>query len=267
MSPGVELWGQRVWTFFLELLAHIARLPSRNTGLSYPPGSSLQECLFPHILSSMGYSACGFIFCFTSRILCFPSQGREGPGSEILSGPSELEPGPPSGWPPSHPALSSSPSHRGWTSGPAVSGESVGVGCGQSRGEEEAASSWRGLCWERGVSVGMLGGRKSPDPPPPATPGHRKFCSIFSRAGWRHPAWGRGRVIDNPSRPPTQARAETTHTSLWERGLDRNPGQYTQAIQVFAFKNWKYLPLPTSPSLYALKTCFYSRLSIHLSIH
>lgn len=166
MSPGVELWGQRVWTFFLELLAHIARLPSRNTGLSYPPGSSLQECLFPHILSSMGYSACGFIFCFTSRILCFPSQGREGPGSEILSGPSELEPGPPSGWPPSHPALSSSPSHRGWTSGPAVSGESVGVGCGQSRGEEEAASSWRGLCWERGVSVGMLGGRKSPDPPP-----------------------------------------------------------------------------------------------------
>ena len=87
------------------------------------------------------------------------------------------------------------------------------------------------------------------------SPSHpdRKFCSISSRAGWRHPAWGGGRVIDNPSRPQTQAGAETTHTSLWGRGLDGNPGQYTQAIQVFAFKNWKCLPLPTSPFLYALK--------------
>lgn len=62
---------------------HIARLPSRKAGLNYPPGSSLRECLFPHILTSMGYYACGFIFYFTPRILCLPSQGREGPGSSL----------------------------------------------------------------------------------------------------------------------------------------------------------------------------------------
>lgn len=196
-APGIcvgyvswcRIVGSKGMYFFLELLAHIARLPSRNTGLSYPPGSSLQECLFPHILTSMGYSACGFIFCFNSRILCFPSQGREGPGSEILSGPSELAPGPPSGWPPSHPALSSSPSHRSWTSGPAVSGESVGVGCGQSQGEEEEASSWRGLCWERGVSVGMLGGRKSPDPLLP----RQKVLQHLFKGRVETPSLGRGK--------------------------------------------------------------------------
>lgn len=108
-----------------------------------------------------------------------------------------------------------------------------GWGAVSLRVKRREASSWQVLCWERGVSVGMLGGRKSPDP----LPHHRKFCSISSRAGWRHPAWRGGRVIDNPSRPQTQARAETTHTNVWGRGLNRNPGQYTQDSQVFAFKN------------------------------
>lgn len=124
---------------------HIARLPSRKAGLNYPPGSSLRECLFPHILTSMGYYACGFIFYFTPRILCLPSQGREGPG--VLSGPSGLDPGPPSGWPPSHPALSSSPSHRGRTSGPDVSGKPLGVGAVSLGVRRREASSWQGLCW------------------------------------------------------------------------------------------------------------------------
>lgn len=48
-----------------------------------------------------------------------PSQGKEGPG--VLSGPSELDP-------PSHPAFSSSPSYRGWTSGSDAFGGVCGGG-------------------------------------------------------------------------------------------------------------------------------------------
>lgn len=134
----VCVWGGvKGYILFLELLTHIAKLASRKAGLRYAPGSGLPECLFPCMITSMGYYACGFIFWFSPRILCFPGQRREGPG--VLSGPLELHSAPPSGKPPSHLAFSFSPSHRGWTSDPDVSGASVGVGRSQSRGEEEGA--------------------------------------------------------------------------------------------------------------------------------
>lgn len=144
-------------------------------------------------------------FCFTPRILCSPSQGGEGPG--VLSGPSALDCGPPSGWPPSHSALSSRPSHRGWTSGP---DESVGVGCGQPRGEEEGGRQLAEplLAGERGVRTGMLGGRRGPDPPTESS-----AASLQGKGG---DAGGRA-VIDNPSRPPQLRPGLRPHRpAFWE---------------------------------------------------
>lgn len=56
-----------------------------------------------------------------------------------------MNPGPPSKQPSSHPAFSFSLFHRGWTSGPDVFGESVGLECSQSWAEEPA--SWQSLYW------------------------------------------------------------------------------------------------------------------------
>lgn len=139
------------------------------------------------------------------------------------------------------------------------------MGCGQSRGEEAAASSWRGLSWERGVSVGMLGGRKSPQTPP-AHPGHRNFCSIFSRAGWRHPAWGWGRVIDNPPDPRLRPGLRP-HTPAFGKGDWM--GILANTLRLFKSLLLK-IEVPLSPHipfpLYALKTCFLFTI-IHPSLH
>lgn len=125
-------------------------------------------------------------FWFSPRILCFPRQRREGPG--VLSGPLELHSAPPSGKPPSHLAFSFSPSHRGWTSDPDVSGASVGVGRSQSRGEEEGAHQleetvlagervWALECW--------VGGEAQ-------TPTQKALRLLF-KGRVQTPRWGWGR--------------------------------------------------------------------------
>lgn len=89
----------RVWNCGVKgyvLWTHIARLAAEPWAAS-PSSSGPVPCW----LTSKGKYASGFIFSFSPRILCFLSQGREGPG--VLSGPS--------GQPPSHPVLSLSPSH------------------------------------------------------------------------------------------------------------------------------------------------------------
>lgn len=74
---------------------------------------------------------------FLPESCAFLAKGGSGQGSSL--DPQSCTLGHPQGQPPSDPAFSFSPSHRGWTSGPDVSGASVGVGCGQSQGEEEGA--------------------------------------------------------------------------------------------------------------------------------
>lgn len=98
-------------------LARIARLAAERLGCI----PLLPAGLLPCLLSSKGKSASGFIFSFSPRILCFPGQGREGGTRDPLRALraacfppcSQRQPFPP----------------RGWTRGPDVSGEPVGVGC------------------------------------------------------------------------------------------------------------------------------------------
>lgn len=61
-------------TYSFSALDTYCQLSCRKPGLHHPPGSGLPVGQFPCLLTSKGQCACGFIFSFSPRILCFLSQ-------------------------------------------------------------------------------------------------------------------------------------------------------------------------------------------------
>lgn len=130
---GCGLGGLKIHTL-LALVTHIARLAAESLGCT-PSWQRASSGPVPLPAHQQGTVCLWLYFLVFSQNPVLPQPrdgGTRGPlwALRAASFPpwSQLQPFPP----------------RGWTSGPDVSGESVGVGCGQPRGEEEGARQLAG---------------------------------------------------------------------------------------------------------------------------